>query len=233
MAKRTKALSGQSARRYFRAMFSAERGVPADAADRLADTCVREISDLRVRMPLVQRRLDGLETVASAVDAAIVNVAAPEVAKEPVASPTTDAPSPVATSVDVPAATTTAVQEQPPATDLEASPAPAPTPVPQPAPTATAPAAPAPIAVVAETATPAPAFDPFAFSLIVIMRRAGKAGLLDKLRSVGDTGRLREIARAQHIGLDGIDADSELDDLCQAIVAGTERRIAHRTAAAS
>ena len=87
--------------------------------------------------------------------------------------------------------------------------------------------------MVAETATPATVFDPFAFSLIVIMRRAGKAGLLDKLRSVGDTGRLREIARAQHIGLDGIDADSELDDLCQAIVAGTERRIAHRTAAAS
>lgn len=203
MAKRTKALSGQSARRYFRAMFSAERGVPADAADRLADTCVREISDLRVRMPLVQRRLDGLDTVATAPEAT-GEVAAAEVADEPVVAPSSDA-----TSVDVPAATTTAVQDQPQAPDLESSPAAAP------------------------TAGPAPAFDPFAFSLIVIMRRAGKAGLLDKLRSVGDTGRLREIARAQHIGLDGIDADSELDDLCQAIVAGTERRIAHRTAAAS
>ena len=74
-------------------------------------------------------------------------------------------------------------------------------------------------------------FDPHAFSLIVVFRTGGKEALLAKLSEVADPDHLRAIARAQHVALDGEPADRSA--LLNALVVGTEKRIAHRQAAAS
>jgi hypothetical protein len=93
------------------------------------------------------------------------------------------------------------------------------------APTASQPAAAPPVA------TQAAPFDPHAFSLIVVMRKGGKDALLAKLTDVTDVAQLKAIAKAQHVALDG-DPQTR-DAILEALVAGTERRIAHREAAAS
>lgn len=82
-------------------------------------------------------------------------------------------------------------------------------------------------AVPADAAT----FDPHAFSLIVVMRKGGKDALLARLTDVTDVAQLKAIAKAQHVALDG-DPQTR-DAILEALVAGTERRIAHREAAAS
>ena len=74
-------------------------------------------------------------------------------------------------------------------------------------------------------------FDPHAFSLIVTFRKGGKDALLAKLDAVGDVTKLRAIAQAQHVSLDADLADRNA--VLAALVEGTERRIAHRQAAAS
>ena len=88
-----------------------------------------------------------------------------------------------------------------------------------------------PVKTASVDAAPAATFDPHAFSLIVILRKSGKRGLLAKLAEVSDVAHLRAIANAQHVSLDA--ALSDRAAICEAIVAGTERRIAHRQAAAS
>lgn len=183
MTKRTKVLSGEAARKYFRALFTADPGQTPASAARLADTCVREIAEMRVRLPLVASRT-----------ALLANVA-PLAPVEPVPTPAENQP---------PAAETTPPQivEPPPVAELTVGKPPA-----------------------------EPAFDPFAFSLIVAFRRDGKAALLARLIAIGDAGRLKDIAKAQHVGIPA-DADS-IETLAAAIVAGTERRVAHREAAAS
>ena len=89
--------------------------------------------------------------------------------------------------------------------------------------------------VVAAPAAAPPAreatFDPHAFSLIVIFRKGGKDALAAKLGEVADLDHLRAIAKAQHVALDGAPADRA--EVLAAIIEGTERRIAHRQAAAS
>ncbi len=75
------------------------------------------------------------------------------------------------------------------------------------------------------------AFDPHAFSLIVVFRTGGKDALLAKLNEVTDPDHLKAIAKAQHVALEGEPADRS--ELLSALVAGTEKRIAHRQAAAS
>lgn len=75
------------------------------------------------------------------------------------------------------------------------------------------------------------AFDPHGFSLIVTFRKGGKDALIAKLNEVTDVEKLREIAKAQHVSLDG--ALTDRADILAALVEGTERRIAHRQAAAS
>lgn len=76
-----------------------------------------------------------------------------------------------------------------------------------------------------------PVFDPHAFSLIVVLRKGGKDGLLAKLAEIAQIAQLRAIADAQHVSLDAALTDRAA--ICAAIVAGTERRLAHRQAAAS
>ena len=74
-------------------------------------------------------------------------------------------------------------------------------------------------------------FDPHAFSLIVVFRTGGKDALMAKLDAVPDVEQLRAIAKAQHVALDGDPSDRAA--VLSALVSGTERRIAHREAAAS
>jgi hypothetical protein len=78
---------------------------------------------------------------------------------------------------------------------------------------------------------PTAAFDPHAFSLIVVFRTGGKDALLAKLNEVTDPDHLKAIAKAQHVALEGNPADRS--ELLSALIAGTEKRIAHRQAAAS
>ena len=156
MAKNTRPIAGQSQRKYFRDLFRADPGVTSEAAERLTEICVKELAQIRVRLPLVVRR--PLKVMVG--DAA--------------ASKTTGVP-------------------------------------------------PAP--------KPAAAFDPHAFSLIVVMRKGGKDALLAKLAEVPDIAQLQAIAKAQHVALEG--EPSSRDGILEALVAGTERRIAHREAAAS
>lgn len=74
-------------------------------------------------------------------------------------------------------------------------------------------------------------FDPHGFSLIVTFRKGGKDALIAKLDEVGEIEKLREIAKAQHVSLDAGLTDRA--EILAALVEGTERRIAHRQAAAS
>ena len=74
-------------------------------------------------------------------------------------------------------------------------------------------------------------FDPHAFSLIVTMRKGGADALTAQLAHVADVARMHAIAKAQHVSVDP--ALSERAAVIAAIVEGTERRIAHRQAAAS
>ena len=96
-------------------------------------------------------------------------------------------------------------------------------------------AAPASSSAASAPSTSAPAapsiFDPHAFSLIVIFRKGGKDALSAKLDEIGDVEHLRAIAKAQHVAIDGDPTDRA--SLLSAIIDGTERRIAHRQAAAS
>ncbi len=75
------------------------------------------------------------------------------------------------------------------------------------------------------------AFDPFAFSLVVVMTKGGATALNEKLSAISDADDLRAIAKAQHVGVpaDLIDPAA----IRNALIEGTERRIADRRAAAS
>lgn len=76
-----------------------------------------------------------------------------------------------------------------------------------------------------------PAFDPFAFSAVVVLSRQGKSGLMKRLAAIDDIAHLKQLAEAQHIAFDRSLTDSEA--LREAILRGAEQRIADRRAAAS
>ncbi len=80
---------------------------------------------------------------------------------------------------------------------------------------------------------PAPeaAFDPFGFSAVALLTRKGKAALAAELETIASASHLHQLATAQHLAVDTTIADAAA--LRAAIVAGTERRIAERKAAAS
>lgn len=81
-------------------------------------------------------------------------------------------------------------------------------------------------------ATPdAAAFDPFAFSATVVLKRKGKAELARLLAAVSEPEHLKLIAEKQHLGLPaGVDT---ADALREAIISAAEARIDERRAAAS
>ena len=109
-----------------------------------------------------------------------------------------------------------------------------PIPIRQNAQVATAPeAVPAPALALVPATKPAiatAAFDPFAFSVVVVLTKQGKDGLLAKLAAVENAADLRAIAKAQHIA---IPATGSADELRRAIADGTAARIADRQAASS
>lgn len=74
-------------------------------------------------------------------------------------------------------------------------------------------------------------FDPYAFSLVVVLTKDGAAGLMARLAEIDSAESLRSLAKAQHVSLPATLAG--IADIRAAIVAGTERRIADRRAAAS
>lgn len=77
----------------------------------------------------------------------------------------------------------------------------------------------------------AASFDPFAFSVVAVLTKKGKAALMAELDKVAAVDELRGIADAQHLALDpALDGAAEIRT---AIVSGAERRIAERKAAAS
>ena len=77
---------------------------------------------------------------------------------------------------------------------------------------------------------PVAVFDPFAFSVVVVLTKQGKDGLLAKLSAIDNVTDLRAIAKAQHIA---IPATGSVDELRRSIVDGTAARIADRQAASS
>jgi len=76
-----------------------------------------------------------------------------------------------------------------------------------------------------------PAFDPYAFSLTVMLKRNGRKALLDCLESIKSAADMRRLAEAQHVAVPAGLADPT--QLRQAIVDGTAQRLADRRAAAS
>jgi hypothetical protein len=82
-------------------------------------------------------------------------------------------------------------------------------------------------------ASPPPAatgFDPFAFSVVVVVTKEGREGLASKLAAIGPAD-LKALAKAQHVALP--EGDLSAEDLRAAIVEGALQRIANRKAAAS
>jgi hypothetical protein len=74
-------------------------------------------------------------------------------------------------------------------------------------------------------------FDPYAFSAMAVLTKQGRAGLESKLASIASANDLRALADAQHLAVDAQTTDAAT--LRAAIIAGAERRIAERIAAAS
>lgn len=81
------------------------------------------------------------------------------------------------------------------------------------------------------TGTAAPAFDPFAFSVVVVLKRKGRAALAEALKGITSIADLRKLAEAQHLGVDP--AIKDAPKLREAIIKGAEQRMADRKAAAS
>ncbi len=71
-------------------------------------------------------------------------------------------------------------------------------------------------------------FDPFAFSLVVVLTKDGRDGLMQELEAIESEADLRALAKAQHIPI-----PADLDAVRSAITVGTAERIADRRAAAS
>ncbi len=90
---------------------------------------------------------------------------------------------------------------------------------------------PTPVEQPAETVKERAAFDPFAFSVVVVVTKEGRDGLMRRLEEITDVRHLIALAQAQHISIPmGID---ELATVREAIVQGALTRIANRRAAAS
>lgn len=74
-------------------------------------------------------------------------------------------------------------------------------------------------------------FDPYAFSVLVVLTKQGRDGLMKRVSDIKSAENLRRLAEAQHLGIDR--SLTKLDDLRKAIVAAAEQRLADRRAAAS
>ena len=77
----------------------------------------------------------------------------------------------------------------------------------------------------------APAFDPYLFSVVVVLAKTGRDGLLKRLAEIKSADNLRALAEAQHLAI--ASNLKKTDELRKAIVSATEQRLADRKAAAS
>jgi hypothetical protein len=76
-----------------------------------------------------------------------------------------------------------------------------------------------------------PPFDPYAFSVVAVLKKSGREALMARLLEIASADDLHRLADAQHLGL-APDLGG-IGELRLAIVAGAEQRIADRRAAAS
>lgn len=74
-------------------------------------------------------------------------------------------------------------------------------------------------------------FDPYAFSLMVVLARSGRDGLAKRLQEITDIKHLRAISEAQHLAIDK--EIKKITDYREAMVEAAEQRLADRKAAAS
>jgi hypothetical protein len=80
-----------------------------------------------------------------------------------------------------------------------------------------------------------PAFDPYAFNALLLLKRQGRDALAAQLAEIAEPTHLRQLAEAQLIGLDQ-DMRSgpvSLEALREAVLHGAERLLANRRVAAS
>ena len=83
----------------------------------------------------------------------------------------------------------------------------------------------------ASKSKPATAFDPFAFSLPVMLAKTGRDGLMKRLAEIKSADNLKALAEAQHLAIPP--SLKKAEELRKAIVTATEQRLADRKAAAS
>ena len=74
-------------------------------------------------------------------------------------------------------------------------------------------------------------FDPYEFSAMVVLVKAGRDALVKRLGEIKSAEHLKALADAQHLALDP--KLKKRDDLRKAIITATEQRLADRKAAAS
>lgn len=74
-------------------------------------------------------------------------------------------------------------------------------------------------------------FDPYAFSVMVVLAKQGKDALAKRLTEITSVENLKKLADAQHLGFDR--SLSKIEDVRKALLAATEQRLADRRAAAS
>jgi hypothetical protein len=74
-------------------------------------------------------------------------------------------------------------------------------------------------------------FNPYLFSALVALAKHGREGLMLRLKDIKSAEHLRAFAEAQHVPVDA--SLKRADEIRHAIVAGVERRLADRKAAAS
>ncbi len=91
--------------------------------------------------------------------------------------------------------------------------------------------APAQAQVQASKTKTAATFDPFAFSLPVVLAKTGRDGLMKRLADIKNAENLKALAEAQHLAIPP--SLKKAEDLRKAIVTATEQRLADRKAAAS
>jgi hypothetical protein len=74
-------------------------------------------------------------------------------------------------------------------------------------------------------------FNPYLFSVIVVLAKQGRDGLMKRLQEIKSAENLRAFAEAQHVPI--APSVKRVDDIRKAIVAAAEQRLADRKAAAS
>jgi len=227
MAKPTQLWPGERMRTFFRSIFKGESGVSDELADRLADVCERHINRMLVWNGEPAARIKANQSQESALDspngrqdgnevAAGTDETRPRKARKSREAPPraetldelseTEAGAPWSMEhLDEPICDTDTVGHG--VVEVSGN-----VPPDQPA-------------------KSEPTFDPFAFSAIVILARSGADALMARLKEINKAEHLRQLADAQHLGIDL--KVRRAAELRKAIVRGAKQRLADRRAAAS